>query len=97
LKINEKYIKGLGKRIEISTSKIRKIRVIRKKRKEKAFRTLCSGSYPHSKGLNFSRNSFSFFSFIMKEKSHKINNKSIRNKIFVKNIKIFLLNLLIGN
>jgi len=84
------YIRGLGKRIEISTSKIKKITVIKKKRNEKAFRTLCSGSYPHSKGLSFSRVFFLFFSFKDKEIYHrKVSKNGKKNKIIIKVTKIF--------
>ena len=39
-----------GKRIEISISKIKKIIVRKKKRKEKEFRRMWFGSKPHSNG-----------------------------------------------
>ena len=44
-----------GKRITISTSKIKKTIVIRKNRKEKGTRTDEFKSKPHSKGVDFSR------------------------------------------
>ena len=44
-----------GKRRTISTSKIRKITVIKKNRKEKGSRDSELGSNPHSKGEAFSR------------------------------------------
>ena len=44
-----------------STSKTRKIRLIRKNRIEKGSRALYLGVKPHSKGLIFSRLMYSFF------------------------------------
>jgi hypothetical protein len=48
-------LRGIGKIIIISTSKIKKITVIMKNRSEKAVRVLWSGSKPHSKADAFSR------------------------------------------
>lgn len=44
-----------GKRITISTSKIRNKIVSKKNRREKGIRALLRGSNPHSKGVSFSR------------------------------------------
>lgn len=52
----EKYIIGIiGNNKTISTSKIKKIIVIKKNRKEKGRRDELFGSNPHSKGEFFSR------------------------------------------
>jgi len=53
-------ISGIGIRIVISTSKIKKITATKKKCKEKGTRADDFGSYPHSKGEPFSR-CISFF------------------------------------
>lgn len=44
-----------GRRITISTSKIKNKIVTRKKRREKGIRALFRGSNPHSNGVSFSR------------------------------------------
>lgn len=44
-----------------STSKIKKIKAIKKKRIEKGNRALNLGEKPHSKGLSFSRSEENFF------------------------------------
>lgn len=54
-------IRARGSRIATSTSKIKKMIVIKKKRNEKGMRALLKGSNPHSKGLNFSRSFKDFF------------------------------------
>jgi len=46
---------GIGIIIVISTSKIKKITATKKKCSEKGSRDSDLGSYPHSKGDNFSR------------------------------------------
>lgn len=51
----------IGKINAISTSKIRKIIVIKKNRIEKGIRDEFIGSNPHSKGEHFSRSLFVFF------------------------------------
>jgi len=50
-----------GKRSVISTSKIKKITAIKKKRREKGSRADPFGSNPHSKGEFFSRSMIVFF------------------------------------
>jgi len=56
INILEKYIIGIvGRRSTISTSKIKKIIVIKKNRNEKGKREELFGSNPHSKGEFFSR------------------------------------------
>ena len=52
---------GIGMRIVISTSKIRKITATKKKCREKGIRADDFGSYPHSNGVPFSR----FISFFI--------------------------------
>lgn len=52
---------GKGSKIAISTSKIKKITAIKKKRKEKGRRGDLKGSNPHSKGEDFSRSRIIFF------------------------------------
>lgn len=49
-----------GRRRAISTSKIRKITAIKKKRREKGSREELLGSNPHSKGELFSRSMMDF-------------------------------------
>lgn len=46
---------GRGNNKVISTSKIRKITAIKKKRNENGIRAVFKGSNPHSKGEDFSR------------------------------------------
>lgn len=53
-------MKGKGRRIAISTSKIKKITAIKKKRREKGKRGEQKGSNPHSKGEVFSRSKIIF-------------------------------------
>lgn len=48
-------INAKGIRIATSTSKIKKIIVTMKNRREKGIRAFLKGSNPHSKGVNFSR------------------------------------------
>jgi len=72
----------------ISTSKIKKIIVIIKKRKEKEFRILWCGSNPHSNGDIFSRvDILGFIKIVARSiiKRIKIQNKAERTK----NTKIF--------
>jgi hypothetical protein len=57
------FTKGTGNKIATSTSKIKKITVITKNRREKDARILCSGSNPHSNALSFSRFIFILFVF----------------------------------
>jgi hypothetical protein len=54
-------IMGIGRRIAISTSKIKKIIPIMKNRRENGIRDKEKGSNPHSKGELFSRSSRLFF------------------------------------
>jgi len=74
VKINRALVNGRGSRIlgarakgsrrETSTSKIKKIIVMMKNRREKGLRAFFEGSNPHSKGEAFSR-SFKVFFLIM--------------------------------
>jgi len=59
--LDKLIIVARGKRRVISTSKIKKITAIRKKRKEKGRRADPLGSNPHSKGEFFSRSIIVFF------------------------------------
>lgn len=52
---------GRGRRTAISTSKIKKMIAIIKKRKEKGIREPENGENPHSKGEVFSRSRIAFF------------------------------------
>ena len=54
-------IEAKGKRSVISTSKIKKITAIRKKRSENGNRAVPLGSKPHSNGEFFSRSEIVFF------------------------------------
>lgn len=60
LSINLEII-GIGRRMAISTSKIKKIIAIIKNRKEKGIREFEKGSNPHSNGEDFSRSINVFF------------------------------------
>ena len=53
-------IEAIGKRRVISTSKIKKITAIRKKRRENGNRADPLGSNPHSYGEHFSRSKIDF-------------------------------------
>jgi hypothetical protein len=75
----------MGKIKAISTSKIKKITVIKKKWREKGIRAEDFGSNPHSKGEDFSRSMNDFFD--------KIVDKNII--IFAKIIKIIEINIII--
>lgn len=59
--LDEKNVLIMGINRAISTSKIKKIIVIRKNRKEKGIRDDEIGSNPHSKGDIFSKSNFIFF------------------------------------
>lgn len=86
----------MGKINAISTSKIKKIIVIRKKCKENGIRAIDLGSNPHSNGEHFSRSMNDFFE-IIKEIIIKIlaiiitiiNNINIKKIIYIKIIKLF--------
>ena len=56
-----KGIMGRGSRMAISTSKIKKMIAIMKKRKENGIREVENGENPHSKGEVFSRSRLVFF------------------------------------
>lgn len=60
-KLIEEMIKGIGRIRVISTSKMRKITAIRKKRRENGIRADLLGSNPHSKAEGFSRSGVFFF------------------------------------
>jgi len=82
LKFKIHWIIGISR--VISTSKIKKIKLIRKKWILKGGRLLDIGSNPHSKGDDFSR---SWKVFLDMVKFSNINNKEINNKINIYNIK----------
>lgn len=71
------YKKIIGDSKEISTSKIKKIKAIKKNCKENGSRDEVLGSNPHSNGLDFSRSLFDFFIIIITNiiKIGRINNK----------------------
>lgn len=71
-----------------STSNTKKIKVTKKKRKDRGIRLSVKVENPHSKGLSFSR---SVVAFLLKMKIRTINTKEIINisTVFIKNIKIF--------
>lgn len=71
-----------GKRRTISTSKIKKIIVTRKKRREKGTRAFFNGSKPHSNGDNFSRSLEDFFP-VTNAKAPKMN-ETIKKIKFIK-------------
>lgn len=60
-KFEELIVTIIGKIKAISTSKIKKIIAIKKKRIEKGIRDELKGLNPHSKGDNFSRSLLFFF------------------------------------
>lgn len=60
-KFEDFNVKIIGKIKAISTSKIKKIMAIKKKRIEKGSREEFMGLKPHSKGDNFSRSEIFFF------------------------------------
>lgn len=78
----------IGKINAISTSKIKKIMVIKKKCNEKGIRAIDLGSNPHSNGEHFSWSIRDFFDRI-KDKIIKINEIKIKIKDIV-NIKIII-------
>lgn len=90
----------IGKIKAISTSKIKKITVIKKKCKEKGIRAEDLGSNPHSKGDDFSRSENVFFDKII-DKNIIILEINIINKDIYKIKRIIYikikLNFLIGN
>lgn len=73
-----------GKRRTISTSKIKKIIVIKKKRKEKGSRVEELESNPHSKGEAFSR-----LNLILLDKTKE---KTI-NRLVIKKITLVMINI----
>lgn len=68
----------------ISTSKIRKITVIKKNRREKGSRKSELGSNPHSKGEDFSRLNLVFLPNKIDKKNTKL---QIKIKIITKTLK----------
>lgn len=78
----------IGKIRAISTSKIKKITVIRKKCKENGIRAIHLGSNPHSNGEHFSRSEKVFFDRI-------IDNNIIILEINIIIIKIFVIKIII--
>ena len=80
----EKFIiKIIGKINAISTSKIKKIIVIKKNFKEKGIREEDIGSNPHSNGDLFSRSEYLFLDKIVASIITTIDNKIIINDIKV--------------
>lgn len=78
----------IGKINAISTSKIRKITVIKKKCNEKGMRADDLGSNPHSKGEHFSRSKCDFFDKIIDK--NIIIFERIMMIIVIKKIKIII-------
>lgn len=89
-----------GKRRVISTSKMRKITAIRKKRREKGSRADPLGSNPHSNGEFFSRSIIVFFA---RSEARIITTELITSVIRMENNKIIIafsrviLDLLVGS
>lgn len=86
----------IGKIKAISTSKIKKITVIKKKCKEKGIRAEEFGSNPHSKGEHFSRSINVFFDVIIEINIIKLEiiiinkiNEKIKMIIYIKIINLF--------
>ena len=73
----ELLLRGSGRRMAASTSKIRNKMVIKKNRKEKEFRSLWFGSNPHSKGDLFSR-CFNFLILILLDRINMMIQRKIR-------------------
>lgn len=80
----------MGKISAISTSKIKKITVIKKKCKEKGIRAEDFGSNPHSKGEHFSRSEKVFLDKIMDKNIIILEINIIIKKIFVIKIIIYI-------
>lgn len=88
LEVENFIIMGKGNKIAISTSKIKKITAIKKKRKEKGKRGEQKGSNPHSKGEDFSRSKIIFLErFLANSMINKAKKRIIIKKINI--IKIF--------
>lgn len=81
--LDDLNVKIIGKINAISTSKIKKMIAIKKKRIEKGSREELKGLKPHSKGESFSRSIFFFFA--------KIEDKNITTKE-IKNVIIAIIN-----
>lgn len=73
----------IGRRMAISTSKIKKITAIKKNRRENGIRDLLNGSNPHSNGDLFSRSIILFFD--------KIEDTIIRIIVIVISIKLIIM------
>lgn len=80
----------IGKIKAISTSKIKKITVIKKKCKEKGIRAEDLGSNPHSKGDDFSRSENVFFDKIIDKNIIILEINIIIKKIFVIKMIIYI-------
>lgn len=91
----------IGRIIEISTSKIKKIIVIIKNWRENGNREEVFGSNPHSKGEYFSRSFFFFFEINIEIKIKMQEIEKIINIIVIKRIITYIIffkiNFLIGN
>jgi hypothetical protein len=88
IKFEEGNTTIIGNSNAISTSKIKKITAIKKKRKENGNRAELFGSNPHSKGEHFSRSSVIFFDKIEAKIITIIDN--IRIKIDIIDINIII-------
>lgn len=89
----------MGNSNAISTSKIRKITLIKKNRSEKGNRAEFLGSNPHSNGEDFSRSSIDFFANILANSIIIVDNKIIIVVMIIRIIIIYfvLANFLIGS
>lgn len=80
----------IGNKRAISTSKIKKMTVIKKKWREKGIRDDEIGSKPHSKGEDFSRSEKDFFDRIRDIIIIKLAIIKFRVKIFIKMLIIYI-------
>lgn len=83
---------GIGSKMVISTSKIKKIIPIIKKRREKGIRDRENGSNPHSKGELFSRSRVVFLLRIEAKKIMTIDRKIMKLKVKKREIIILSVN-----
>lgn len=90
IKFTNLYNGIIGKINAISTSKIKKITVIKKKCKENGIRADDLGSNPHSKGEHFSRSINDFFDKIIDKNIIMFEINIIIIKIFVNKMIIYI-------
>lgn len=93
IRLEDFIVKIMGRIKAISTSKIKKIIAIKKKRIEKGNRDEFIGENPHSKGESFSRSMIFFLDKIDESiitiKAIINRKKAIKNKLIIIYIKIF--------